>query len=48
MFNLNDFMKEYCTMCGSQRCNPADPLWLEGCRLYQELKEKYDNESNKE
>lgn len=38
--NLDKFIEENCTFCGSQRCDPYNPEWLEGCKLYQELKEK--------
>ena len=36
---LQEFIKEHCMLCGTQRCNPLDPVWLEGCRLFRSLKE---------
>ena len=38
--DLNKFMQENCLWCGTQRCDPSNIEWLEGCRRYKELKEK--------
>ena len=38
--DLDKFIKENCMMCGTQRCDPSDIEWLEGCTLYQEEKKK--------
>lgn len=38
--NLDKFVEDNCRLCGSQRCNPYDPQWLDGCRIYREIKEK--------
>lgn len=38
--DLNKFMQENCLWCGTQRCDPSNIEWLEGCRRYRELKEK--------
>jgi hypothetical protein len=47
MFDLDQFIKENCMMCGSQRCDPTNPIWLEGCLLYQEIIENEKKEYNK-
>lgn len=39
MKTLDEFVKENCMMCGTQRCNPYDFEWLEGCLLYQQEKD---------
>ena len=37
--NLDKFVAENCGLCGSQRCDPYNPEWLQGCSIYQSLKE---------
>jgi hypothetical protein len=43
---LKEFMKTYCDMCGTQRCDPTDPIWREGCTYYQEYKPLLDKEQD--
>ena len=43
---LKEFIKTYCDMCGTQRCDPKDPVWREGCPHYQENKPLLDKEQN--
>ena len=37
--NLEAFRKQYCSTCGSQRCD-GSPEWMEGCEKWR----KYQNE----
>lgn len=34
---LEEFKEKFCVLCGTQRCDPDDPVWREGCLHYQEL-----------
>lgn len=43
---LKEFIKTYCDICGTQRCDPKDPIWREGCPHYQENKPLLDKEQN--
>jgi len=40
MIENYDFIKENCQMCGSQRCDPTDEEWIEGCLKFQEYKKE--------
>ena len=33
-----EFIDEYCTFCGSQRCEGIDSIWFEGCKYKGVLK----------
>lgn len=46
-FNLEKFIDENCTKCGSQRCNPREQEWITGCKKYQELMNN-DGQNNQE
>lgn len=37
---IEDFIQKYCMMCGSQRCDPYDEEWREGCLIFQKWKEE--------
>ena len=34
---FEEFQEKYCEKCGSQRCNPHELEWLEGCEYFQRL-----------
>lgn len=36
---LTPFIKESCMMCGSQRCDPSESEWREGCSRWREYKQ---------
>lgn len=34
--NLEQFVKSSCQLCGTQRCNPYNEIWREGCSKWRE------------
>jgi len=46
MINLESFKKKYCFMCGTQRCDPDDIEWREGCLIWRDLVNKEENKKN--
>lgn len=39
---LSSFIKENCMMCGSQRCDPSELEWREGCSRWKRYKTRED------
>ena len=39
---FDEFVKEYCWMCATQRCDPKDEDWREGCPKFKKLKSEIE------
>lgn len=41
---LQSFMQENCLLCGSQRCDPSDPLFRNGCKKWRDFTKQFKDE----
>ncbi len=42
---LEDFIKKYCDLCGSQRCDPKNPELRSGCYYWNEVNKEVEDKN---